>query len=333
MATIRDVAQKAGVSTMTVSRFFNHPDLLRPETQERVREAVEVLQYVPNHAARSLVRGETKTVALVLADITNPFFTRVARGAEDAAQAAGYTLILGNTDETPAKEQQYIDVLIARQVDGALLAPHGGAAPVQALRRHDVPLVLVDRRVPDADVDTITTDSFDGSQQLVHHLLEQGFRRISFVGGEPGISSLEERLAGYRDAMEAAGLTPDVHLGAYSIESGEAITEELIATDALPDALIAANNFVGVGCISVLRRHDLRVPDDVALACFGDLDLSARIDPFLTVIAQPAYELGRRAMEQLIARIEGSTAPPVDITLPVELIVRSSTSPQQKQTD
>ncbi len=326
MATIRDVADQAGVSAMTVSRYLNQPDLLRPDTKERVRKAVEALQYIPNHAARSLVRGETKTVALVLADITNPYFTRIARGAEDAAQAAGYTLILGNTDETLSKERQYLDVLISRQVDGVLLVPHDGAEHVQVLSRHDMPLVLIDRKVPGADIDTITTDSYDGGRQLVNHLVDQGFRHISFVGGHPEISSLQERLNGYRDALENAGLTPDIHLGAYSLESGEAIMEELIATDALPEAVIAANNFVGVGCITALRRHNMSVPEDMALGCFGDLELTALIDPFLTVIAQPAYELGRYAMEQLIDRIKGQNGPLVAKTLPVELIVRRSTS-------
>ena len=333
MATVQDVADEAGVSAMTVSRFFNHPHQLSPDTKERVREAVEALQYVPNQTARSLTSGETKTVALILADITNPFFTQVARGAEDAAQAAGYALILSNTDETPSKEQRYINVLVSRQIDGVLLAPHDGGDRVQTLRQHDVPVVLIDRRVPGADVDTLTTDSADGSRQLVTHLREQGYRRIGFVGGHPDISSLEERLAGYRDAMQAAGLTPDVHLGAYSVESGETITEELIASDALPDAIIAANNLVAVGCVSTLRRHDRHVPDDVALACFGDLELTARIDPFLTVIAQPAYELGRRAMEQLIERMEGSTDPAGDTVLPVELIARRSTAPHPRSAE
>ncbi len=324
MATILEVADEAGVSAMTVSRYFNQPDLLRPATQERVREAVEALQYVPNHAARSLVRGETKTVALILADVTNPYFTRIARGAEDAAQQAGYTLILGNTDETLDKEHQYVDALISRQVDGVLLVPHDGEHHVEALQQRDIPIVLIDRKVSDAGADTFTTDSYDGGRRLVEHLVERGYRDIGFIGGQADLSSLEERLRGYRTAMHEAGLTPSVHLGRYSRQSGENIMERLIREQIVPEALIAANNFVAVGALVTLRRHGLHIPEDVGLTCFGDLELAALIDPFLTVIAQPAYELGRQAMVLLLERIKGLSDPPREEILPVELIVRRS---------
>ncbi len=325
MTTIRDVADEADVSTMTVSRYFNQPDLLRPSTRERVQKAVEALQYVPNHAARSLVRGETKTLALILADVTNPYFTRIARGAEDAAQQAGYTLMLGNTDETTEKEAQYLDVVISRRVDGVLLVPHDGTQHVAVLQQHDIPVVLLDRKVLGARVDMLTSDSYDGGRRLVEHMVDQGFREIAFIGGQAGLSSLEERLDGYRTAMRAAGLRPNVHLGQYSLESGEEIIERPIREKTLPEAFTAANNFVAVGAIVALRCHGLRVPDDVALACFGDLELTALIDPFLTVIAQPAYELGRRGLEMLLERIEGFAGPPQEEVLPVELIARRST--------
>lgn len=310
---------------MTVSRFFNKPELLSTPTRNRVAQAVEQLGYVPNHAARSLVRGETRTLALIVADITNPFFTRLARGVEDAAQEAGYTLMLGNTDETAEKEGQYVHALIARRVDGVLLAPHNGAEHVKQLCRHDIPTVLIDRKVPSINVDTLTSDSYDGGRQLVHHLVAQGYERIAFIGGQRGVSSLEERLAGYRAAMEEAGLAPRVHLGAYTRESGATITEALLTEDVVPEALVAANNFVAVGAYTVLHEHGFDVPADMALTGFGDLGVIELIDPFLTVISQPAYEMGRRALGMLLERIQGFSGPAREETLPVQLITRRST--------
>lgn len=325
MSTIVDVARRAGVSPMTVSRYFNQPGLLRAATRERVQRAVEALRYVPNRAARSLVQGRTHLVALVVADVTNPFFTTISRGVEDAAQESGYTLMIGNADETLEKERAYLDVLIAQRADGIALAPAlGEEHNLEVLQHRRLPFVLIDRKVEGVAADLVRGDTFDGGLRLVRHLVEQGYRDLAFVGGPPGVSSLEERLDGYRVGMQAAGLPARVYTGRYDAASGEAITEELIAAGALPEALVAANNFVAVGVLAALRRHGLRVPADVALACFDDLEVAALIDPFLTVVAQPAYEMGRQAMRLLLERIAGYDGPAREAVLPVELVVRRS---------
>jgi LacI family transcriptional regulator len=326
MSTIHDVAQEAGVSAMTVSRYFNEPDKLRPETQSKVEKAVQSQQYVPNAAARSLVHGDTKTLSLVLADITNPFFTKIARAVEDVVQEVGFTLMLGNTDETVEKEHSYLETVIEQRVDGVILSPSSSdPAPVEKLRQHDIPVVLIDRKVSRTSVDTIVTDSFDAGRRLTNHLIERGYRDITFVGGEEGVSTLEERLDGYCRAMKEADLVPTYHLGEYTQQSGDKIVDRILQHQEPPEALVAANNFVAIGAIRALRRRNFGIPDDIGLACFGDLEAASTIDPFLTVIKHPAYELGRKAAEMLVERIEGYGGAAREEKLPVNMVVRKST--------
>jgi LacI family transcriptional regulator len=324
MSNIIDVARSAGVSPMTVSRTLNSPELVSPDTRARVMEAVRQLNYVPNAAARSLVQGKTRTLALILSDIRNPHFTTISRGVEDVAQEHGYTLMLANTDESPAKERAYLRVLMSQRVDGVLISPSGDG-DLSLLQRRKIPFVLLDRTITGSSADLVTQDSHAGGRALMAHLLERGYRQITFVGGPAGVSSLEERLAGYQEAMREAGLEPQVRLGRYDQASGEEIVEAMVAEGAVPEAIVAANNFVALGVIVALRRHGLRVPEEVGLACFGDIPTAALMDPFLTVVALPAYAMGRLAMEVLLERIQGAVPPPRRRVLPVELVIRRST--------
>lgn len=325
MANIIAVARAAGVSPMTVSRYFNSPDALRETTRERVRQAIEALHYVPNAAARSLVRGSSETIALLLPDITNPFFTTIARGVEDGALEAGYTLILGNSDENVSRERGHVESILRRRVDGVMLAPvEHSSLNSSLLERRRIPQVLIDRRLPLANADVLLSDSYAGGGMLTRHLLDEGFRRISFIGGRAGVSSLEDRLSGYRDTITAAGLEPDIHLGRYDMDSGDEIVTRLLAENALPEAIIAANNYVAVGAVQALRRQGLDAPRDVALACFGDIEIASLLDPFLTVVSHPAYDMGKAAVEMLLERLHGFAGPPRERILPVTLIVRRS---------
>lgn len=324
LAKMRDVARRAGVSTMTVSRVLNDPTAVTPETRRRVLQAVQELGYVRNAVARSLARGRTDMIALIVSDIENPFFTTLSRGVEDRAQRYGYTLVVGNSDENAAKERKYLDVLYARRIDGVILSAVGDAH-VELLQQHGIPVVLVDRLIPGAEVDTVIHDTYDGGRQIVAHLLEQGYRDIMFIGGHPRNSTMQQRLAGCRDALQVAGLSLSVRLGRLDVSSGQEIIASVLAEGALPQALIAANTPVAVGAMVELREHGQAVPQDVALACFGDLELGSQLDPFLTAVRQPAYDLGKVAMEMLHARLNGSTDRPRHEVLPVELIVRRST--------
>lgn len=331
MTTISDVAVHAGVSVMTVSRYFNDPSKLAAATFERVKRAVDELGYVPNATARSLIRGRSDTIALVVADIRHPFFIAIARGVEDVAQAAKYVLFLGNSHETLARERQYLETVISRRVDGVILAPaHGKRHNLEVLRQRGVPTVLIDRRLPDYDLDVVRGDTFTGGRILTEHLVTEGYRDIAFVGGTPGVSSLVDRLGGYERAMAQAGLTPRSLLGRYDQASGEKLVGQMVATArrgeaSLPDALIAANSMVALGVLLALRRHAIRVPEDMAVAGFDDFDIASQLDPFLTVVRQPAYDIGREAMQLLLRRFEQADRPTEERVLPVELVVRRST--------
>lgn len=320
-----DVGRAAGVSAVTVSRVLNQPDLVRPETREKVLAAVEQLGYIPDAAARTLASGRTRIIALVVSDIRDAYYNTLARGAEDVAQERGYTLFVGNTDDHVEKEKQYLDTVISYRVDGVLVSGSGGGLGL--LERRNVPFVLIDRKAPGIEADLVTSDSHDGGRQIVRHLVERGYREIMFVGGTPNLSTLDERVAGYRDAMREAGLRPDVRLGRDDEASGHEIVEALVAEEHMPQAIVAANYAVARGVFDRLRHHGVSVPRDVGLASFGEPEV-APIDPFLTTIAQPAYDIGRRAMEILLDRLDGDRSPPRELYLPVSLVVRASTLPE-----
>jgi len=308
---------------MTVSRALNQPDLVSPVTRDRVLQAVEELGYIPNGVARSLTQGRTHVIALVVSDIENRFFTTVARGVGDVAMQHGYTVMLGNTDERAEKEREYLEAVVSRRVDGMLLST-AGADHVRLLQARRIPLVLVDRIIPGFDVDSVILDAYDGGRQIAAHLLEQGYRDITFIGGVPGNSTIEARLAGCRDTLLAAGVDLSVRPGRLNRASGEELMARL-CEERVPEGIVAANNLVAAGAVVELRRRGLRVPEDIGLACFGELELAALLDPFLTVIKEPAYDLGQQAMQLLHERIRGSKAPPHHRSLPVHLVVRRST--------
>src|SRR5262245_44135061 len=208
MATIHDVAQRAGVSPITVSRVINNSGYASQETRERVVAAVAELGYVPNRLARSLRSKRTHTLALVLTDITNPFFTTIARGVEDTASDAGYTVIFCNTDESENEEQKYLQVLLQQQVDGILLLPaRSGSESIDLIQKQHTPVVVLDRRLPsDVEVDTVRCENEAGAYQLVRLLIELGHRQIALLSGPLGVSTAEDRLAGYRRAITEADL-------------------------------------------------------------------------------------------------------------------------------
>ncbi|MCS7219810.1 MAG: LacI family DNA-binding transcriptional regulator [Anaerolineae bacterium] len=335
MPTIRDVAERAGVSPITVSRVINHSGYVSQETRARVEAAIAELQYVPNSLARSLRFKRTHTLALVLTDITNPFWTTVARGVEDVASQSGFNVILCNTDESDAKQSEYLNVLLQKQVDGFLLVPARSAPePITLIQSQRVPTVVLDRQVPGAQVDVVRGDSEGGAYQLVRLLLSLGHRRIAMLSGPVSISTAADRVAGYRRALQEAGLEAQAELvcyGEYTQESGYQMAQEALSLTPRPTALFAANNFIAIGALRALRETGVRVPEDMALVSFDDIPPAFAIEPFLTVAAQPAYEMGRRATELLLARLSGQAPPePQEIVFPTEIIVRRSSGPPVK---
>lgn len=329
MPTIYDVARQAGVAPITVSRVINNSGYISQETRARVQAVIDALGYVPNRVASSLRSRRTSLLALVITDITNPFFTQLARGVEDAASDAGYTVIFCNTDESQAEEQKYIDILLQNRVDGILLVPGGeSAAAVEMIQRNDTPVVALDRRLSGVTVDTVRGDSEGGAYDLTRLLTGLGHRRIALLNGPTELSIAQERASGYQRAMQEAGLPAPEALrfsGPLTQPGGYEMACRALALPERPTAFFAANNFITIGAIQAIQAAGLRVPDDVAVVGFDDLPPSMVIFPFLTVAVQPAYEMGRIGTQLLLARLAGRGPETCqDVVLPGQMIVRQS---------
>ncbi len=317
---------------MTVSRVINSPAQVAAETRQRVELAIAELGYVPNGLARGLQKGRTRTIALIVSDISNPFFTLIARGVEDVAQRNGYAVILGNSDELIDKERQYVDVMLRNRVDGILIAAagRGSRKTLETIGRQGTPFVLVDRDVEGVVADTVEGDNTGGARMLTEHLLELGHRRIAIVTGSAEVSTARERLEGYCQALRLKQLEPDPDLVVetlYKREAGRAAAQQLLRLprERWPDAIFACNNFLAIGVIETLREARVDVPGGIAVASYDDIELASALHPFLTVVAQPARTFGTIAMQFLLDRLDnGETSPPRIVILPPELIVRRS---------
>lgn len=315
---------------MTVSRVINNSGYASPEVRERVLEAVAELGYVPNALARSLHIKRTHTLALVLTDIGNPFFTTVARGVEDVASSRGFSVMFCDTDEAEEAEAEHVRLLLQKQVDGLLLVPASlSPKSVEMARRRDVPLVILDRRVTGTTIDTVRCDSEGGAYAIVRHLLDLGHRDIAVLSAAPRVSVAVDRVAGARRAFEEAGLPFDegrVLYGRPETPSGRQMARAALSLRPRPTALFATNNLITIGAFATLREAGLRVPEDISLAGFDDLPEPLVLEPFLTVAAQPAYEMGRLGAELLLKRLEEKPGQAQEIVLPTELVVRRSTA-------
>jgi LacI family transcriptional regulator len=316
---------------------INNSGYFSRETLERVEAAIHELGYVPNTLARSLRSKRSNTLALVLTDITNPFFTTLARGVEDTASDAGFTVIFCNTDESQAEEQKYLQVLVQKQVDGVLLVPARCTADsIDFIHKHATPVVVLDRRVPEAQTDVVRADSEGGAYRLTRLLLSLGHMRIAILSGPRAVSTAADRVTGYQRAMAEAGI-PEVeqliYSGSFTQDSGYEMAKQALAAAPRPTALFAANNFIGIGALKALQDLGLRVPEDIALVAFDDLPPALVIFPFFTVATQPAYEMGKRATELLLARLTGEAPSPYqEIVLPAEVIVRQSSGSRREVT-
>jgi len=327
--TISDVAVKAGVSPATVSRVIQGAKNVHPATREKVERAIEELGYVPSAVAQSLRSKRTRSLALLVSDITNPFWTTIARGVEDEAQGQGYSVLLCNTDESLAKQQRYLDLLIGQQVDGVIIAPFDSDAQhLDKLRQRNIPTVIIDRRIEGWEVDSVRGDSVSGAQALVQHLIQLGHRQIAVVSGPRNTSTAEDRITGYRRALEAAGIPVDSRLirrGEYRATIGEELTHQLLDEGLRPTAVFATNNAIAMGVIDALAKRGLRIPQDLALVSFDDLPDISHLFPFLTVLAQPAYDMGANAAQLLLSRLSSEVnLRPRHVVLPSRLIVRHS---------
>lgn len=327
--TIHDVAKRAGVGSITVSRVINNSGYASEETRQRVLEAVKEMGYVPNRLASSLRSNRTNVLALVMTDITNPFFTVAARGVEDVANKAGYTVIFCNTDEDKEKERKYVEILMQNRVDGIVLVPSSSdSESVETLQQNGKPVVVIDRRITEKQVDQVRCDSVAGAVQLTQLLITLGHRRIALLNGPQNVSTASDRLVGFNRALAAAGIDPSKQVvisGAFTRESGREMTRQVLEMSPRPTALFAANNFIALGALSALESAGVRVPEDLAMVTFDDLPESLVVSPFLTVAAQPVYEMAARAAEMLVNRLAGKGSESFEeIVFPTQLIIRKS---------
>jgi LacI family transcriptional regulator len=321
MVTMSDVARLAGVSVTTVSHVINGTRPASAATRRKVQAAIERTGYSQNTIARALARQRTQSLGLAIGGLSNPYFSDVIAAVEQAATAAGHTLLLVDTRDDPEQERRTVRALLERRVDGLILVPAGAALPPAS-----VPAVLLDRFL-DAPLDQVGCENEAPTAELVEHLAGCGHRRIGLVAGLPGISTTTERIAGYRLGLERAGLPFDAALvaeGGSQRDRAMAATHALLALDEPPTALVSGNNFMTIGILRALRERSLRVPEDVALVGFDDFEWADLFAPRLTVIAQPTAQLGARAVELLLSRLEDPSLAPRRVRLPATFVHRDS---------
>ncbi|MFD3273206.1 LacI family DNA-binding transcriptional regulator [Paenibacillus dendritiformis] len=330
MATIYDIAKKANVSAMTVSRVINNTGRVSEKTRVKVKQVMEEMRYIPNSVARCLVTQESMIVSLLITDITNPFFTTMARGAEDAAMRHGYRLMFGNSDESFSKEKDYVEMILSMRVDGVLFAPSGDQSKehLEWLQRQNVPFVLLDREVPGIDCDAVLGDSRDGAKRMVAEMIRYGHRRIALVNGAQDVSTARERQAGYIEALQEAGIEFDESLvmqTSYSREQDLSVAHWMeLDPETRPTAIFAANNMLALSVLKSVRSLGLRVPEDLSIACFDDFGWVEEANPFFSVASQPAYEFGEQGMQLLLDRIKNREDKPRQIVLPCDILMRQS---------
>lgn len=327
MATIKDVAREAGVSTATVSRVMSGRNPVSDEMRERVLGAAGKLEYRPNALAKSLRVETTGTIGLVVSNMMNPFFTAVARAVEDAAAERGYSVIIGNADEDPEKEERYVDALLRKQVDGVIVSPaRGESSLLGEVAASDTPLVFVDRTIEELEVPVVRADGRKAIGQLVEYLVGLGHRRLAIVSGPEGVVSGRERLEAFLKAATSADVPVGeqyIRLGSFRRESGEVAMRELLALPEPPTAVFAANNLMALGALQSIRASGLSMPGEISLASFDDVSWFELLDPPLTAIAQPTREIGAETARMLLQMVEGGEKPDSYVA-EAELVVRSS---------
>ena len=331
MKSVKDVAKRAGVSTATVSRVINQSGYVSPELYQRVTQAIKELGYEANPFARGLKVDKSNTIGLIISTIENPFFATVVRGVESKVYNAGYSLILCNTDNKPELERMYIQLLRQKRVDGLIISASGGAdEEIAALAEREMPIVLLNRRLREHRpcVDSVLSNSREGTRQAVAHLIDFGHQRIGIVSGPKDHLQGAERLVGYQQALTDAGLPvqPELIVEApFTAEGGYSGTMALLERQPAPTALFVSNNLMTFGALQAVRELEYQIPDDLALVAFDDIEWAPFMAPPLSAVAQPAYDIGltaaQRILDRLLGQLRGSSEESV---LSTTLVIRES---------
>ena len=331
--TLKDVAREAGVSLMTVSRVVNNKGDIAEATRENVLKAIEKLNYTPNRIARSLVVNKSDFIAIIVPDIANPFFSEMVKGAEKHARDMGYNIILGDTEGLVDNEIQCIDMAIGRKADGIILVAPRIKEEVICQINELVPLIIIDRYVPNEDVIQVYVDNLRGAKEAVEYLIELGHRRIGFISGPRDVGNSLRREEGYRRALAHHGipLDPDlVVVGDFHYQSGYDSFDHFMQIEPRPTAIFASNDLMAVGVIQRARQRGLHVPRDVSVVGFDDIFLASVIDPPLTTVRHPMLEMGTRASALLVDRLDQRRDKQMKKVLENKLVIRKSATTLSK---
>ena len=324
--TIKDVADKAGVSVATASRVLSGHPSTSAEARTAVTDAAKQLGFRPNAQARSLRKTTTETIGLVLPDVRTPFFADLAHAIEQRARDFKYLTLFGNANESAEQQDRYFDVMLSQRVDGLIAAPLGDPDSLKSILDSGIPTVFVDRVIADTTVPSVTPDNVTGIQEAVRHLTGQGHRRIGYIAGPQSTSTGRERLAAYQDALTATHADDDVDLiffGDFQSASGAAGARHLLELPQPPTALLAADSLMSIGAIGVCNERGIGIGSDLAFVAYDDIEAFTLLNPALTVIAHDVDAMGRQAVEMLTQVIAGET--PASVILPSRLIIRGST--------
>jgi DNA-binding LacI/PurR family transcriptional regulator len=330
VVSLNKVAEKAGVSIATVSRVINNSAKVNPETRLRVQQIIKELKFRPNRVAIRLrnKNASGNLLGVLVPDIQNPFYIDVLKGIEDVAYENKYALIMCNFSQDEKKEKRYIEILQAESIDGLIAAPtHELDQHVINLVKSGMPIVCVDRGLSGVDVDVVLVENKNGAFTAVNHLAKSGYKRIAYISGLPQIPSSKQRELGYLEALKANGLPVDrilIKYGNSSHESGIRLCEELLNMIVPPDAIFTGNNLITLGALETINKKGWKIPEKIAIIGFDDMYWANSLNPPLTAVRQPAYEIGKRAAEQLLQRINDPSRPTMSMILKTELMIRKS---------
>ncbi|MGO0061654.1 LacI family DNA-binding transcriptional regulator [Brevibacillus fluminis] len=328
MATIKDVAKRAGVSVATVSRVLNKNGYVNQETELRVLAAIDELEYQPNLVARTLANKRSGTIALILPDITNPFFPELARAIEDVARSHQYTVILCNSDDQFAREISYVELLAQRYIEGIIFASNTlSTEDIMRLKNQKLPMVVLDRALDYGYCNVVRCNNYLGAKMAVDHLLSIGCQKIAHISGAAPFITAMERLRGYEDRIRTyEWFSPDLtEPGHFTLEGGRQATLELLRRHPDLDGIFAGNDLMAIGALKALRQLGIEVPKQVSICGFDGIALTEITEPELTTVAQPIYEMGATAAKLLFAEIQGTLENKQVYELDVSLIQRAST--------
>ncbi len=328
MATMKDVAELAGVSTATVSRTLMNPEKVSPNTRKRVEEAIIKSGYIPSLASRASKRNESKAIVVVVPDICDMYFSEVIRGIEDTALEHGYAVVLGDAAKYKQYENRFVDLLFTKQADGMILL--GGNMPFGlslADQRSLPPIVMSCEHVPEFELPTVHIDNVTAAYDVINYLIQMGHRRIGQISGPKNSQANCFRTEGYQQALRRSCRVVDESLTLYgdnTIQSGEQLAKQLMRSSSPPTAIFCHNDMMAIGAMLGIKSLGLEVPRHVSIIGFGDIEYSAYTEPPLTTVCQPRYNIGRESMLMLLERLRGSDRSIPSKTMETQIMIRGS---------